>query len=104
MIQDFKMNNKLVNITISIIAFVITILLIVLVLYIIGTKFKDTMTIPETYCEKSGGDWNYYDCNAGFGMQYNCEKIGYWCDYKDGTSKSKEDIEYIFNSTELVLT
>jgi hypothetical protein len=90
----------------SIITLTIVITLVLLVMCIVAISFKDTMTVPQSYCEHSGGQWNFYECYNAPLVTPSCaeRKTGMWCDYPDGTSKSEEDIEYIFNSTEIVLT
>jgi hypothetical protein len=52
------------------------------ILVAIGNSRNVNSTIEGSYCKKSGGVWNFTDCN-----------------YKDGTSKSKEQISLEINST-----
>lgn len=47
-----------------------------------GIRDVKNTTIEQSHCEQSGGRWNLTDCN-----------------YKDGTSKSKEEISLEINST-----
>ena len=92
-VKMFKLET-LVSVIIGfcVLCFTITIVLLTL------DKMGDA-NIPMMYCEDTGGKFMFYECCNTLGSCSKVNKTGYWCDYPDGRSLSKDEIWGIFNTT-----
>jgi len=95
---------KTFELIMSLCLFVLGLCIVALVSILVLSKFSSG--IYEAYCEDSGGKPMFYECQEVMFSNSSCKdlKTGWWCDYPDGHSITKEQIDRVLNSTQVGLT
>lgn len=83
---------------------VMAILMLLVFIQMIVLMCQDLRSVPDYYCEETGGTMVFYECQNVFGNTPCSElKTGMWCDYKNGDSISYDDIWAKINSSQMGL-